>query len=99
MFIAFLTTYGFMGLELVSMDLGDVFGDDPVDFDNLGYAQVCFEDIYISVYKLDGPLWARKLRERVMGRKVTPATLRLFREQSDRCLDGNLLDRLMQENR
>jgi predicted membrane chloride channel (bestrophin family) len=91
MFLVFLTTFGFLGLEFVSMDLADMFGDDPCDFDNLGYAQLCFEDIYISVYKQDGPLWARALRERVMGRKVTTKTLRLFREQSDRCLNPHVL--------
>jgi hypothetical protein len=66
--IIFLITFGFMGLEVVAMELADVFGDDPSDFDNLGYAQATFEDCYIAVYKLDGEAWARRLRKKVMGR-------------------------------
>ncbi|EEC44724.1 predicted protein [Phaeodactylum tricornutum CCAP 1055/1] len=63
--IIFLITFGFVGLEMVAMELSDCFGDDPSDFDDLGHAQMCFEDIYISIYKLDGEPWARKLRTRL----------------------------------
>lgn len=66
--IIFLITFGFFGLEFVAMELADVFGDDPSDFDNLGHAQATFEDCYIAVYNLDGEAWARRLRKKVMGR-------------------------------
>jgi hypothetical protein len=33
-------TYGFMGLETVSIELDNPFGDDDNDFDNLGMAYV-----------------------------------------------------------
>jgi len=36
----FFITYGFVGLEYVSMELDDPFGDDPNDFDDLGMAEV-----------------------------------------------------------
>ena len=31
--VVFLLTYGFMGLELVSIELDDPFGNDPNDFE------------------------------------------------------------------
>jgi predicted membrane chloride channel (bestrophin family) len=34
-FAVFLLTYGFMGLEVVAIELDNPFGDDPNDFDNL----------------------------------------------------------------
>jgi|JI8StandDraft_2_1071088.scaffolds.fasta_scaffold323911_1 hypothetical protein len=36
----FVLTYGFMGLETVSIELDNPFGDDDNDFDNLGMAYV-----------------------------------------------------------
>ena len=66
--LVFLITYGFFGLEIVSMELADVFGDDPCDFDNLAEAQFTFEDLYICLYKIDGEVAARKLRQSVKGR-------------------------------
>lgn len=41
------------------------FGDDPSDLDNLGWAEQCFEDCYVSIYKVDGHEWALKLREAI----------------------------------
>jgi len=38
--IIFFVTYGFIGLEFVSIELDDPFGDDPNDFDVLGLAKV-----------------------------------------------------------
>lgn len=34
-FAVFLLTYGFMGLEVVAIELDNPFGDDENDFDNL----------------------------------------------------------------
>ena len=52
--IIFFATYGFVGLEMVAIELDDPFGDDPNDYDTLGLGQVVFEDIYISIYDIDG---------------------------------------------
>lgn len=61
-----LITYGFFGLEFVAMELSDCFGDDPSDLDIKGHAEQCFEDCYMSVYKIDGREWAQKLRQTVV---------------------------------
>jgi hypothetical protein len=50
------------------MELDDPFGDDPNDLDNLGMAQLVFEDIYISIYKLDGDEAAYSLRRKIVAR-------------------------------
>jgi len=50
----FFVTYGFIGLEYVSMEMDDPFGEDPNDFDDLKMANLAFEDIYITLYKIDG---------------------------------------------
>jgi predicted membrane chloride channel (bestrophin family) len=34
-FAVFLITYGFMGLEVVSIEMDNPFGDDENDFDNM----------------------------------------------------------------
>lgn len=62
-FIVFFLTFGFIGLEIVSIELDDPFGDDPNDFDVLGFAKVVFEDIYISIYDIDGKEAADELRK------------------------------------
>jgi len=51
------------------MELDDPFGEDPNDFDDLGMAQLAFEDIYIAIYKLDGDKSAHNLRKRVANRE------------------------------
>mmetsp|Transcript_3582 Transcript_3582/g.5422 ORF Transcript_3582/g.5422 Transcript_3582/m.5422 type:complete len:382 (-) Transcript_3582:156-1301(-) len=66
----FFITYGFVGLEYVSMELDDPFGDDPNDFDDLGMAEMVFEDIYITLYKLDGDASVQNLRMKLAGVKV-----------------------------
>jgi predicted membrane chloride channel (bestrophin family) len=40
-FSVFLLTYGFMGLEVVAIQLDNPFGDDPNDFDNAYVCLVC----------------------------------------------------------
>jgi hypothetical protein len=66
------------------MELDDPFGDDPNDFDNLGMAQIVFEDIYISIYKLDGDQAAYQLRRKIVARiKQRTATLQTCDETID----------------
>lgn len=63
--IMFVITFGFLGLEYVSMELDDPFGDDPVDFDDMGMAEIAFEDIYTTISKCDGQDDALLLRKRI----------------------------------
>mmetsp|Transcript_25660 Transcript_25660/g.36197 ORF Transcript_25660/g.36197 Transcript_25660/m.36197 type:complete len:322 (+) Transcript_25660:423-1388(+) len=59
---AFFVTYGLVGLEYVSIEMDDPFGEDANDFDNLAMALTAFEDTYITIYTVDGCEWADKLR-------------------------------------
>jgi predicted membrane chloride channel (bestrophin family) len=54
-----------MGLETVSIELDDPFGDDANDFDNLGMALTVFEDNYLIINAIDGPEYADKLRAKM----------------------------------
>jgi predicted membrane chloride channel (bestrophin family) len=38
--VLFIVTYGFIGLELISVELDDPFGDDVIDFDTQGSIHV-----------------------------------------------------------
>mmetsp|Transcript_16577 Transcript_16577/g.24865 ORF Transcript_16577/g.24865 Transcript_16577/m.24865 type:complete len:534 (+) Transcript_16577:222-1823(+) len=58
----FFITYAFIGLEFVSIELDDPWGEDPNDFDVLALSKIVFEDIYISVLDADGEKHAKKLR-------------------------------------
>ena len=69
--IVFFVTYGFIGLEYVSMELDDPFGDDPNDFNILGMAQVVYEDLYLTLYQMDGLLYAEELRAMLSKEKKT----------------------------
>merc|ERR1719491_1179874 len=65
MIMIFFVTYGFLGLEYVSIELSDPFGDDDNDFDNLGMAQRVYEDIYMTLRKTDGWKPAESLRNTI----------------------------------
>lgn len=65
--INFVLTYGFMGLEYVSIEMDDPFGDDPCDFDVAGLARVVTEDIYIAIYDIDGKEAANELKQIING--------------------------------
>jgi hypothetical protein len=54
MLIVFFITYAFIGLEYVSIELDDPYGNDPNDFDILGLANVVFQDIQLCLYDVDG---------------------------------------------
>eukprot|EP00549_Striatella_unipunctata_P002993 CAMPEP_0118702760 /NCGR_PEP_ID=MMETSP0800-20121206/18098_1 /TAXON_ID=210618 ORGANISM="Striatella unipunctata, Strain CCMP2910" /NCGR_SAMPLE_ID=MMETSP0800 /ASSEMBLY_ACC=CAM_ASM_000638 /LENGTH=118 /DNA_ID=CAMNT_0006604053 /DNA_START=606 /DNA_END=962 /DNA_ORIENTATION=+ len=69
----FITTYGFIGLEYIAMELDDPFGDDRNDFDDSGMAQLVYEDICYAIYKLDGSEWATRLRNKVLSRPMSPS--------------------------
>lgn len=63
MIIVAFITYGFLGLEYVSIELDDPFGQDPNDFNSLGMAQKVYEDIYLTLLNVDGKKSAEKLRK------------------------------------
>ena len=63
--VIFFLTYGFMGLEFVSIELDNPFGNDDNDFDCLGTANAAFEDIYMCILECDGPEWTERLRKRM----------------------------------
>eukprot|EP00555_Chaetoceros_dichaeta_P010512 CAMPEP_0198253130 /NCGR_PEP_ID=MMETSP1447-20131203/3590_1 /TAXON_ID=420782 /ORGANISM="Chaetoceros dichaeta, Strain CCMP1751" /LENGTH=133 /DNA_ID=CAMNT_0043938667 /DNA_START=712 /DNA_END=1113 /DNA_ORIENTATION=+ len=65
MIMIFFVTYGFLGLEYVSIELDDPFGNDDNDFDNLGMAQRIYEDIYMTLFDNDGKEAAESLRKTV----------------------------------
>lgn len=65
LFIMFVITYGFIGLEYVAIELDDPFGDDPNDFDVRGLSEVVFDDIYIAIHDIDGEDAADALRQNV----------------------------------
>lgn len=59
----FLVTYGFIGLENVSIELDDPFGDDDNDFDNMGMMMTAFEDTFVTMHYVDGQEWMDKLKK------------------------------------
>mmetsp|Transcript_40059 Transcript_40059/g.45581 ORF Transcript_40059/g.45581 Transcript_40059/m.45581 type:complete len:375 (-) Transcript_40059:149-1273(-) len=61
----FVMTFGFIGLEFVSIELTEPFGEDENDFDNLGMAYTIFEDIKCTVLDIDGHEWTQKLHARL----------------------------------
>lgn len=72
--VIFFLTYGFMGLEYVSIELDDPFGGDPNDFDNGRMATVAFEETYLSIVDIDGQEWTDKLRRKMDSGRNTSAT-------------------------
>jgi len=80
--VIFLITYGFIGLECVIMELDDPFGDDPCDFEDLKMAQMVFEDIYTTIWKVDGFEAAEELRDKVAQRAKKGSPLDTFHEEN-----------------
>ena len=66
MVIMFFLTYGYIGLEFVSIEMDDPFGDDATDFDDDAWMQCVMEDVYIGIFEVDGARAASKLRKRVV---------------------------------
>lgn len=63
-----LVSFGFIGIEYVSIALDEPFSDDTNDVDEHGMALLVYEDIYLAIYRTDGPAAAFALRERVLER-------------------------------
>lgn len=73
-------SFGFIGIEYVSMALDDPFGDDTNDVDEHGMALLVYEDIYLAIYRTDGPAAAFQLRERVLARYKQGRGLDCYRD-------------------
>mmetsp|Transcript_512 Transcript_512/g.843 ORF Transcript_512/g.843 Transcript_512/m.843 type:complete len:392 (+) Transcript_512:97-1272(+) len=78
--LIFFMTFGFLGIEYVSMTLDDPFGDDPNDFDDAGMAEIVYEDIYAFLYKCDGADVAIALRDRIVKRYQQGSALDNYRK-------------------
>jgi predicted membrane chloride channel (bestrophin family) len=70
-FIVFLLTYGFVGLEVVSIELDNPFGNDANDFNNSAMAVETYEDCYLTILDVDGPDWTDKLHARMQPSSST----------------------------
>ena len=68
--VIFVITFGFIGMEFVSIQMDDPFGNDENDFNNLALAQMAFEDAYLAIQDVDGVEWADKLRSAMCPRIV-----------------------------
>lgn len=78
--IVLFVTFGFIGIEYVSIALDDPFGDDTNDVDEHGMALLVYEDIYLAIYRTDGPAAAYQLRERVLARYKQGRGLDCYRD-------------------
>ena len=54
MVYCFFVTYAFIGLELVSIEMDDPFGDDQNDLDILSLYEKVFKDIIMCIEDIDG---------------------------------------------
>jgi len=80
LFIVLMVSFGFIGIEYVSIALDDPFADDTNDVDEHGMALLVYEDIYLALYRTDGPASAFRLRERVLDRYKQGRGLDCYRD-------------------
>lgn len=78
--IMFFCTYGFLGLEYVCVELDDPYGDDPNDFCGQRWSELAFEDIYLTIYKVDGMKSASELKEKIAKRIARGDALELYQQ-------------------
>jgi len=90
--IVFLITFGFVGIEYVSMTLDDPFGCETNDVDEMGMAELVFEDIYLTIFRTDGAHSARRLQERVLERYRMGRGLDCFHRDKESAFWGELGD-------
>lgn len=62
--VVFISTFGFIGMEMVSEELDDPFGDDENDFNNRILGEMAIRDVYLTLLDVDGEEWANKFRNR-----------------------------------
>jgi hypothetical protein len=78
--IVCLVSFGFIGIEYVSMALDDPLGDDTNDVDEHGMALLVYEDIYLALHRTDGPASAFQLRDRVLAQYKQGRGLDCYRD-------------------
>ena len=61
--MAFIIAYGFVGIELVSIELDDPFGKSPNHLPVIGQAKGVVEDILRCIVDTDGLEWANQLQD------------------------------------
>lgn len=68
--MAFIIAYGFVGIELVSIELDDPFGKSPNHLPVIEQAKGVMEDIFRCISNTDGLEWANQLRDLLNPVKV-----------------------------
>mmetsp|Transcript_33563 Transcript_33563/g.47687 ORF Transcript_33563/g.47687 Transcript_33563/m.47687 type:complete len:119 (-) Transcript_33563:885-1241(-) len=63
--LVFIVSYGFLGMEMICIELHDPFGNDPSDLPCHDQAKTCYDDIYLTILDTDGVLAASRLRQRM----------------------------------
>ena len=56
--------------------------------DDLAMAQMVFEDIYITIFKLDGPEAAEALRSRISDRVQKGSALQNYHQEMSKSMGG-----------
>jgi putative membrane protein len=66
--LTFFLTYGFIGLELVSIELDDPFGNDANDINVMALVKVVLDDILVCLEDIDGSHAALSLQDSFASR-------------------------------
>jgi len=61
----FFITYGFIGLELIAIEIDDPFGTDPNDFNVGNIAKTVYDDIILFITDVDGVEAATEIKKTV----------------------------------
>lgn len=69
--LVFIVSYGYLGIEQVSIELDDPFGDDPSDFPILDMAESVYDDIGWMVQTEMGPAAVSDLQEKFGKDRMT----------------------------
>lgn len=68
--LIFLMTYGFMGIELLFVEIDDPFAEDPNDLPLMEESRAAAEDIFLSLLHADGAAALDNLRSRISAIRV-----------------------------
>merc|ERR1712176_1290234 len=66
-FVVFFSTFAFLGLEAMSVQLEDTFGKRDNNVNCLNIFKWVIEDIYTIIHEVDGEYWAAQVREKMNG--------------------------------
>ncbi|CAB9516660.1 expressed unknown protein [Seminavis robusta] len=68
--LIFLMTYGFVGIELLFVELDDPFREDPNDLPLTEEARAAGEDVVLALWHADGKEVAERLRDKFLGQRA-----------------------------